>query len=334
MTGPGRIEFREAPRPRPGPGEVLLRIRHIGVCGSDVHVFGGRHPFTTYPVIQGHECSGRVAELGEGVAGFAPGDPVTFVPQLVCGRCAGCRRGDYHICEELKVYGFQTDGAAREYFPISADNLVLLPEGVSLVQGAMVEPLAVGVHAALRLASGARGRNVVVLGAGTIGNAAAQAAAAAGANVVVTDIDPFKLEIARRCGLTGTVNVAQEDLAARLRELLPGGEADAFIECVGSQETINQAVRLVRKGGQVVVVGVFGMGVPLDLGLVQNREISMVGSLMYKKEDFLAAVSCIAEGRCRLDPLVTHHFAFEDFALAYELITGGRERCAKVMIDL
>ena len=117
MTDPGKIEFRDVEKPIPGSDEILIQITRIGICGSDIHVYHGLHPYTGYPVVQGHEVSGVVAEVGDSVHGFEPGDPVTFMPQITCGRCYPCRHGQDHICDSLKVMGFQADGAAQEYFP-------------------------------------------------------------------------------------------------------------------------------------------------------------------------------------------------------------------------
>ena len=141
MTAPGEISFREVERPQPGTGEALVRIRRIGVCGSDIHVWHGKHPFTKYPVTQGHEVSGEIAAFGAGVDGFAVGEKVTIEPQVVCGQCHPCRHGKYNLCEELKVMGFQTTGMASEYFAVDAKKVTKLGKKMSFDEGAMIEPL-------------------------------------------------------------------------------------------------------------------------------------------------------------------------------------------------
>jgi L-iditol 2-dehydrogenase len=169
MTSPGEIEFRDIPEPSPGPGEVMLRIKRIGVCGSDVHVNHGLHPFTSYPVVQGHEFSAVVETIGEGVDNIKVGTKVTATPQVVCGKCGPCRRGDYNICDVLKVQGFQAPGVAQDLFVTNAQNIVLLPDNFTFEQGALIEPTSVAVHSTSR-AGNMNGKNVVVLGAGPIGN--------------------------------------------------------------------------------------------------------------------------------------------------------------------
>ena len=173
MTAPGVIEFREVPIPEPKAGEVLVKIMRIGVCGSDIHVYHGEHPFTKYPVTQGHEVSGEIAALGKGVTSLRVGQRVTIEPQVVCGRCYPCRHGKYNLCEELKVMGFQTTGTASEFFEVDAAKITPLPDTMSFNEGAMIEPLAVAVHAAKRFPELA-GAKVAILGSGPIGILLAQ----------------------------------------------------------------------------------------------------------------------------------------------------------------
>jgi L-iditol 2-dehydrogenase len=335
MVRPGRIEFREVERPAAGNGQVLLRIRRIGVCGSDVHVYHGRHPYTSYPVVQGHEVSGTVEEVGSGVEGLSPGDRATFAPQITCGSCYPCRHGMYHICESLKVMGFQADGAAGEYFAVDAAQTFKVPEGVSLDQAAMIEPVAVAVHATGRAGLPLAGRKVAVLGAGTIGNLVAQVAAASGASaVLITDVSDYRLARARECGIEFAVDATREDLRDALRREFGPDGADLIVECVGAQATIDAAVDSARKGTTVVIVGVFGAKPTVDLGLVQDRELSLVGTLMYQAADYRRAIELASGGRLRLAEMITHRFAFEDYARAYEAIEAAKGECLKVMIDL
>ncbi len=334
MVTPGNIEFCEVERPSLGPGQVMLATRRIGVCGSDIHVYHGKHPYTSYPIVQGHEVSGVVAEVGEGVDGFSVGDKITFAPQVVCGECYPCRHGMYHICENLKVLGFQTDGTAQDFFPLPVEMVFRLPESISLDHAAMIEPISVAVHAVLK-GGDVRDKRVLVLGAGTIGNLVAQVARAFGAKtVLITDVKDYKLAKARECGIEYAINTAQADLDQAILEYLGPDRADLILECVGAQATITQAVNYARKGTTIVVVGVFGDKPLVDLGLVQDRELKLVGTLMYQNSDYEIAIDLVKSGKMRLDNLITHRFKFDQYLAAYQAIEESDGEYMKVMIEL
>lgn len=334
MSSPGVIEFRDIPVPQPGPGEVLIRMKRIGVCGSDIHVWHGKHALTPYPVVQGHEVSGVIEKLGAGVRGFAPGDRVTIQPQVTCGRCYPCTHGAYHICDHLKVMGFQTTGAGSEFFAVEASKVLKLPAGMDFEQGAMVEPLAVGVHALSR-STGIEGKKVLVLGAGPIGNLVAQAAKGSGAaQVMITDLSDYRLGLAGECGIELRVNTGRADLAEAIRNHFGEDKADLILECVGIQATIAQAVDVARKGSDIIVVGVFGDKPVVDLGTVQDRELRLIGTLMYREPDWRRAIELIGAGQVRLAPLITDRFLFADYRKAYEYIDANRDRAMKVMIEV
>ena len=334
MTAPGKIEFRDVPPPAPAAGQVLVRMKRIGVCGSDIHVYHGKHPYTSYPVVQGHEVSGLVERLGPGVKDFTPGEPVTFQPQVTCGKCYPCQHGQYHICDSLKVMGFQTDGAAQELFAVDAAKVLHLPRGMSLEHGAMMEPLAVAVHALAR-GGGAAGKKVVVLGAGPIGNLVAQAAKGAGASdVILSDVSDYRLELAARCGLPRGVNPTKVDLGEEIRRRFGESKADLILECVGAQKTIESAVAVARKGTDIVVVGVYGDKPVVDMGLVQDRELRLIGTLMYQEPDWKQAIALVDAKKVNLEPLVTDRYPFDRYLDAYHYIEANREKAMKVMITV
>jgi len=333
MTAPGEIEIRDTAVPSPGPGEVLLRIQRIGVCGSDVHVYHGKHPYTGYPVVQGHEFSATLEAVGEGVSGFKTGSKVTSMPQIVCGECGPCLRGDYHICNSLKVQGFQAPGCAQELWVTSADKIIQLPNNFSFEQGALVEPVAVAVHAVSR-AGDLKGRRVAVLGAGPIGNLVAQVVRAEGAQVLITDLSDYRLEIARQCALQGTSNAGTENLTEAAERVFGPAGFDVVFECVGVQDTITAAIENVQKGGTIIVVGVFGDKPRVDMGLVQDRELNIHGTLMYRREDYQRAVELIASGKVITGPLISKHFPMSDYPDAYRFIDQQRDKTMKVFINV
>lgn len=334
MTEPGTIEFRQVEKPTLNDNEILMQTRRIGVCGSDIHVFHGMHPYTSYPVVQGHEVSGIVAAVGAAVQGIAVGDKVTFTPQVVCGECYPCRNGMYHVCETLKVMGFQTGGAAQEFFVLPEWNVFKLADDMSLDHAAMIEPVSVGVHA-VRRGGDVKGKKVLVLGAGTIGNLVAQVAKAFGAAaVMITDLSDYKLAKAKDCGIDFAINTANEDLNdALLRDFGPD-RADLILECVGVQATATQAVECARKGTTVVIVGVFGEKPVVNLGFVQDWELNLVGTAMYQKTDYEAAIELVASGNMHLDELFTHRFTFDEYLDAYHAIEASNGEYMKVMIEL
>jgi L-iditol 2-dehydrogenase len=327
------IHIREVPAPVPGPGEVLLRVRRIGICGSDMHVYHGVQPFTKYPVVQGHEFSAVIEALGEGVGRLEPGTKATARPQVVCGRCRPCLRGDYNICDALKVQGFQAPGCAQDLFITTAERVVPLPDAFTFEQGAIVEPTAVAVRA-VQKAGNLADTNAVVLGAGPIGNLVAQAARAAGARVLVTDVSDYRLQIARKCGLENVSHAKQETLADAARRVFGEDGFDAAFECVGAEETITAAVENVAKGGRIIQVGIFPEKPRVDLSLVQDRELSLIGTLMYKHEDYQQAVALIGQGKILTAPLESKHFPLEDYLSAYQYILRQAGQCMKVFIDL
>jgi L-iditol 2-dehydrogenase len=334
MVEPGKIEFRQVEKPSIQDHEILMQTKRIGVCGSDIHVFHGMHPYTSYPVVQGHEVSGIAVEVGQAVKGVAVGDKVTFTPQVVCGECYACRHGMYHVCEKLKVMGFQTGGAGQEYFVLPEWNVFKLPDDMTLEHAAMIEPVSVAVHA-VRRGGDITGKKVLVLGAGTIGNLVAQVAKAFGAQaVMITDISDYKLKKAAACHIDFPINTAREDLDAAILRHFGPDRADLILECVGAQATATQAVECARKGTTVVIVGVFGEKPVVNLGFVQDRELNLVGTAMYQKTDYEAAIELVTSGKMHLDELVTHRFPFDDYLQAYHTIEQSHGEYMKVMIEL
>jgi L-iditol 2-dehydrogenase len=332
MTSPGQIEFRDVPVPVPNADEVLIRMKRIGVCGSDIHVYHGKHALTPYPVVQGHEVSGVIEKVGGAVRGLAPGDLVTVQPQVTCSTCYPCTHGAYHICDNLKVMGFQTTGAGSEFFAVAASKVLKLPARMNLEHGAMIEPVAVAVHA-LGRSGDVTGKKVLVLGAGPIGNLVAQAAKGIGAaEVMITDVSAFRLDKAKECGIDHCIDTSKTDLPAAIGKHFGAAKADLILECVGSPTTIAQAVAVARKGTDIIVVGVFGDKPTVDMGTVQDRELRLIGTLMYQEADWRKAIDLVEKGKVRLQSLITDHFAFVDYKKAYEHIEAHRERAMKVMI--
>lgn len=334
MTAPGVIEFREIPTPEAGPGQALVKIEKIGICGSDIHVYHGEHPFTKYPITQGHEVSGEIAALGEGVSGFTVGQKVTIQPQVVCGECWPCRHGKYNLCEELKVMGFQTTGVASRYFTVDASKLTPLPDSMSFDEGAMIEPLAVAVHA-VRRAGDVTGKDICVLGAGPIGILVAQVAKGLGARkVMVTDVSEIRLEKAKECGADMCVNTREKDFGQEFVAYFGPDKADVIYDCAGNNVTMGQAIQYARKGSTIILVAVFATRGDIDLAVLNDHELDLNTSMMYRDEDYRKAIQLVEEGKVRLKPLISKHFAFQDYLAAYQYIDANRETTMKVIINV
>ena len=334
MTAPGEIEFREVPVPEPEENQVLVKIRKIGVCGSDIHVYHGEHPFTSYPVTQGHEVSGEIEKLGSGVKGWKVGQKVTIQPQVVCGKCYPCRHGKYNLCEELKVMGFQTTGTASEFFAVDAAKITPLPDTMSFNEGAMIEPLAVAVHAAKRFPELA-GAKVAILGSGPIGILLAQSCKALGAaQVLITDISDARLELARSCGADFAVNTRTRNFGKVMVECFGPDKADVIYDCAGNDTTMGQAIRHARKGSTIILVAVYAGMANVDLAVLNDHELDLNTSMMYRHEDYLEAIRLVNEGKVRLEPLMSRHFPFRDYLAAYQYIDANRETTMKVLIDV
>lgn len=340
MTAPGQIEFREVPVPEITSEQVLVKIRKIGICGSDIHVYHGKHPFTQYPVTQGHEVSGEIVEIGSAVTGGSNGEPltvgqkVTIQPQVVCGKCHPCRHGKYNLCEELKVMGFQTTGTASHYFAVDAGKVTPLPEDMSFDEGAMIEPLAVAVHA-IRRAGDVSGMDIAVLGAGPIGILVAQVAKGLGArSVLITDVSDVRLAKAKECGIDFCVNTREVNFGDALVGSFGPDKADVIYDCAGNDITMGQAIQYARKGSTIILVAVFAGMAKVDLAVLNDHELDLNTTMMYRNEDYVEAIRLVNEGKVQLKPLISKHFAFRDYLAAYQYIDANRETTMKVIINV
>ena len=336
LVEPQKIVMEQVePPPEPGPGEVRLRIETCGICGSDIHAYYGEHPYINCPVQPGHEFTGTIDQLGAGVTGWESGQRVTAEPSLVCGACENCLNGNYHICYNLRVIGCQSDGALAEYLNVPAKKLVALPDNMTFEQGSFVEPLAVGVHFA-NLAQLQPDTRLLILGSGTIGLMCLLAARARGVTeITVTDPLENKLALARELGAKYTVNVAQTSLAAFAREMYGTDLAyDVACECVGAEATIRDGIGALKKGGTLIVGGVFPHEVPVNLGFVQDRELKLIGSLMYQMHEFVHARDLIATGRAVVDALITARYSLEQVPEALQAIDANPAHNVKTMIHI
>lgn len=334
MVNPGEIIFREVPIPEIKTNQVKIKIKRIGICGSDIHVYHGKHPFTTYPVTQGHEVSGEIVELGEEIENLELGQKVTIEPQVYCGMCHPCRNGKYNLCENLKVMGFQTTGTASEYFAVDASKVTPIPEEMSFEEGAMIEPLAVAVHGVKQVGN-VNGMNIVVIGAGPIGNLVAQTAKGMGAaKVMITDVSDLRLKKAKECGIDVCVNTKQEDFGEAMIEAFGPDKADVIYDCAGNNITMGQAIKYARKGSVIVLVAVFSDMAEIDLAVANDHELDIKSTMMYRHDDYTDAINLVKDRKVSLTPLISKTFVFKDYKKAYEYIEENKETTMKVIINV
>lgn len=309
------LRLEEVPEPRPEPGQVKIRVDYCGICATDIEEYlygpvfisaGEPNPLTgkMAPLITGHEVTGTVVELGEGAAGVAVGDRVVINGVLTCGDCFWCRRGDRSQCPSMAAIGFATDGGLAEYLVWPASQVVVLPEGVSSREAALVEPSSVAIHA-VRRSGAAPGETAAVLGVGTVGMLALQALKARGVRAVAVDLRPMSLELAAQLGADATLNPAQTDVAAALREMTDSVGPDVVIDAAGGADTPARAVEWVRRGGRVVLVAIYTQRPAFDFNSVVATEVQLLGSLAYHQEDVEEAVALLAQGHLRTGPLIS-----------------------------
>jgi len=322
----------EVPAPEPKAGEALVAVKCVGVCGSDIHAYYGEHPYISCPIVPGHEFVGIVTKVGEGVDEGWLGRRVTALPSLVCGKCYNCRSGRFNICQELKVIGCQSDGAFAEFVPVPADKLFALPDEMSWEEAALIEPLAVAVHA-VRIAGDIVNQRVVVYGGGPIGLLVMQVVKAYGAKeVILSEPNSFRRSLAQKLGADYVIDPGTVQPSRWLLDKFGPEGIDLSFECVGVEATIQEAILSNRKGTTIVVAGVFPKPVMVDMGLVQDRELKLLGTLMYIKEDFTEAIELLSSGRVKGLPLVTHRVAFADTPKAFEIIAKEKGSCVKLLI--
>ena len=306
---PGALRLNERPRPKPGAGEVLVRIRRAGVCGTDLHIFEGTHPFLEYPRVIGHELAGEVAEIGEGCS-TAIGLRVFVIPYLSCGTCVACRRGKTNCCQRIKVLGVHIDGGMAEYVCVPEAN-VAAADGVTLDQAAMVEFLAIGAHAVRRASPSARDR-VLVVGAGPIGVGCILFAKMRGAEVTALDIRRDRLDFSREHLRVDHVVTAGPDACEELSRLTSGDFYDIVIDATGSAKAMAAGFEYVAHGGAYVFVSVVRDVISFADPEFHKRETTLLGSRNATREDFVAVIDAMRRSLVPTDALVTHRATLEE----------------------
>ena len=316
----------------PGDDEVQLKVSHCGICGTDLHIFhGAMDQRVTMPQVLGHEMSGTVHRRGAAVEDFRVGERVTVMPLVPCGACPACAAGHQHICHHLKFLGIDAPGAFQTRWTVPASAVYRLPDNLSLKHGAMIEPLAVACHD-VRLAAVQEGDQVVVLGGGPIGVLVALVAQQAGADVILSEINPYRVELARNLGMEA-VNPQETDLAARVMNKTGQAGADIVFEVSGSPAGASIMTELLRTRGLAVIVAIFAQPPKIDLFRFFWRELRLQGVRVYEPQDFTDAIALAASGRLPLDELITDIRPLSALKSGFEDMEKGGQ-VMKILLEL
>jgi L-iditol 2-dehydrogenase len=336
-TKPYCFEYSDFPDPAVGDDDVLVRIKACGICGSDVHGFTGKTGRRIPPLIMGHEAAGIVEDMGRNVAGFEKGDRVCFDSTVYCNTCEACRKGFYNRCDKRQVLGvsipaFKRHGAFAEYVAVPSWIVSKIPDQMSFVHAALLEPASIGAHAASRAPISASD-TVLVMGAGTIGLFILQGARLRGAaKVIAVDIDEFRLGVAGKLGADAIINPRKSDLKKAVLELTKGKGADVALEAVGYAKTFADAVSVTKLGGCVVAVGNLEKKAEFDLQELVARELTFTGSYASSGE-FRQCIDLVASGRINVEPLISDVLPLEEGPHAFERLLKAEENLLKIVLE-
>jgi len=336
LHGLGDLRVQEVPVPGIGPDDVLVKVKAVGVCGSDVHYYTrgriGRY-VVREPMILGHECAGEVVKTGESVRNVAIGDRVAIEPGIPCRRCHFCKSGRYNLCPDVVFLATPPiDGAFSEYVASASDFVYKLPESMTFAEGALIEPLAVGLHAAKR-GQVVPGETVVVLGAGTIGLMVLQAVKAYGATrIIAVDLEDNRLELAEKLGAAATINAKGKDVAQEIAALCGPDGVDMVVEAAGTTQTIQLTTKLVRRGGRVVWIGLPGeTEIPIDISEVIDKEADIRGVFRYANV-YAQAIRLITKGLIDVAALLTHNYTLDNVEEALNLAHTRSDGTIKIIV--
>jgi L-iditol 2-dehydrogenase len=338
MSGIGKITYTERPIPVPKDDEALIRLRYVGICGSDMHYFE-RGNIGNYvvnpPFVLGHEASGLVEAVGKNVTNIKPGDRVALEPGAACGKCRYCKEGKYNLCPDVVFFATPpVDGVFQEYVAHRADLCFKLPDSVGYLEGALIEPLAVGFHAANQ-GEATAGQTAIVFGGGCIGLVSMIALQAKGVRkVYVVDVLPNRLEKALELGAYGVINASECDVAERADELTRGCGFDLAVETSGSEIAASQAISVVRKGANIVMVGYGGSGMMnLPMSLALDKEVTFKTVFRYR-HIYPVAIDAVESGLANIKGIVTNVFDFDDIQNAMDAGVNDKKHIIKSVVNI
>jgi threonine dehydrogenase-like Zn-dependent dehydrogenase len=333
MPQAGELKLTEFGTPELEPGQVLLRIRMVGLCGSDLNSYRGKNPMVSYPRIPGHEISAVIDQVTPGVPGnLIPGMSVTVSPYTACGQCPSCRRGRSNACRSNQTLGVQRDGALREWLAVPWEK-IQVSEGLSARELCLVEPMSVGFHAVDR-GRVTSGDTVAVLGCGGVGLAAVAAAAFRGARTIAVDVDDKKLDVARRAGAAHIVNSRSGNLQEALAALTDGDGPDVVIEAIGLPETFRAAVECVAFTGRVVYIGYAKEHVSYETRLFVQKELDILGSRNATPKDFAEVMAMLRQGNFPVEEAISHVIPMAEADAVLRDWNANPGAFNKILIDL
>ena len=328
------LEVTEVPTPSPGPGQLLIKVAACGVCHTDMHYLDHGVPtFKAPPMILGHEPSGIVAGVGEGVKNFKEGDRSLLPAVLTCGWCNNCRTGRENICDNMVMFGNHIDGAYAEYVLAPAKDTIHLPKEVPLEEGSIIaDAISTPYHAVVNRGQVRAGDNVIVFGCGGVGINAVQIAAAVGASVIAVDILPEKLEAAKQFGAREVINPKEVERIDKTVKQMTGGGADVAFEVIGNPATIQAAFSCIRKGGRTVVVGYTNKNIELPASKIMFFEQEVIGSLGCRPVDYPKIIEMARNGKIKIKELVTGKFPLEKINYTFDLLRSGDPKVIRSII--
>ncbi len=308
-SNPGHFEYKDVPAPQLQPGHAILKIKQIGICGTDLHAFEGTQPYFSYPRILGHEIAADLIEA-DSITGFLPGDKVTIIPYLHCGHCIACRNGKTNCCASIQVCGVHTDGAMQEYYSVPVYTL-LNGDGLDYDALALLEPLAIGAHG-IRRASIKSGEYVLVIGAGPIGIGTMEFARIAGAQVIAMDMNEDRLQFCRTNAKAAyTINPSKEDVKMRLLEITSGDMPTVVVDATGNQKAINDSLQWLAHGGRIILIGLQKEPFSFSHPEFHKREATLMSSRNATRQDFMQVMQAIKSGKINPASYITHREKFD-----------------------
>jgi L-iditol 2-dehydrogenase len=335
LTKKHNIEIQDVAELIPRDKEVIISVAACGICGSDIHAFEGKHPFMPAPLVMGHEFSGVVTRYGSAVKKFKGGERVVVEPTIVCGECYNCKLEKYNLCKEIKIIGCQTPGAYSEEIAVPEDKVISIPDKMSFAEGALVEPAAVAYHTISRAKIDSN-EKILIIGAGPIGLFVLQTLKAKyRVQVMICDINDFRLKTAEKLGADIAVNNEKENIEKKIKTAFGEDGHDITFECVGIGAAFDLALKLARRGSRISAVGIYGPKENLScLAYISEHELEISGNSIYLKTDFEQIIQLFSKGKLNAKEIITHRFPLLKVKDAFELIINKRGNFIKVLLEI